>query len=139
MENARVTLASLHDLAAGVDHGEGRAVAEGHAVQQAHTLGQQLEDVSEGQEAHEDVVVLDDNGVAKGLQRSDNVLVGEKHTFGHASRARGVHDDGRVVTNWWHGRGVGLVAHLDDLLEWKYAHTFLLIKIDKYTLHRISI
>jgi hypothetical protein len=125
MQNARVALAALLDLTARVDHGEGRAVADGHAVEEANAFGEELEDVGQGQVAHEHVVALYDDGVAVGLQGGYDILVGEEDALGYARRAGGVHDDGRVLAVGRDRLGPRRPAHADNLLEGQQPHALL--------------
>lgn len=117
LQHGGVASAAAHHLAARVDQGGRRGVADRDAGQQADALGQQLEHVRQRQESgmadetlvggkalggapklpDQHVLRVDLDDVRERLHGGDAVLVREQHSLGGAGRAGRVHDDRDVV------------------------------------------
>jgi len=75
MQDGGVALRASLNLAARVDECERRAVADGHAVQKTHALGQELEDVSQRQKTEKDVVRPNRHRIGECFQSRYDIFV----------------------------------------------------------------
>lgn len=102
LQNSGIALASAPNLTAGIDQGQWCRVSNWHAGHQAHTLRHQFKNVGQGQESDQDVIRIDGHHVDETLHRGNAVLVGQQDSLGRSCRAGRVHDDGDVISPWWH-------------------------------------